>query len=578
LLLGLLLPAVARAQTAPRAAASAPATGDLLARAKELFRQGNELRKAGDSERALGFFLRSREIVPSIPNTMNAAICLDQLGRDDEALDLYERLLIEFAGQLDDEDRHAVGAATSELRRRVASLDVSANVEGVLVVDGRRRGLLPLTAPVRLLPGLHAVRVLKDGYAAGEAQVSLAEGESRRIDLRLQPLGASGRLAVVDEAGAGEEVELIVDGAPVGAMPWSGVLAPGKHWAALRGASRGTSPVAVAVVAGQTVTLALRSLPLGPPARVEPEPRTARVSIDGVDVGPGVWTGQLPAGAHEVSVSEEGYQPFSSRLDGAAPVLAARLVVDPDHPRWRREAGARVGVELLGGVVVGSTFGGQAEAGCPQACRGVRGPRGARVGLRGSYELPSRLRFELGAGYFAASARLHRQEAGVSGAVYDLDDAPQMLGPYVSAGVALAVPVVRPVSILARASIGAVFGRFRDPITGGVSRGDERTTVAVEGSGEPARSVDFVATPELGVEAAWGPVRVGAGLGASFFLLDGPRLPHGDTRVTGASCPATASRTSPPLACLQASRVVADERAAGRFLAWEPRLSVGWLF
>jgi hypothetical protein len=111
-----------------------------------------------------------------------------------------------------------------------------------------------------------------------------------------------------------------------------------------------------------------------------------------------------------------------------------------------------------------------------------------------------------------------------------------------------------------------------------VSRGDERLPVSIDGAGEPARSVDFVATPELGAEASWGSLRVGAGLGASFFLLDGPPLPHGDTLVTGATCPASASRTAPPLSCLQASRVTADERAHGRFFAWEPRLSAGWRF
>src|SRR6185503_18456536 len=78
-------------------AGSAPALSrdesQRLEQAKELFRQGNELRKVGDFQRALDFYRRSRRLVPSVPNTLNAAFCLQQLGRYDEALQLYENLL-----------------------------------------------------------------------------------------------------------------------------------------------------------------------------------------------------------------------------------------------------------------------------------------------------------------------------------------------------------------------------------------------------------------------------------------------------------------------------------------------------
>jgi tetratricopeptide (TPR) repeat protein len=75
-----------------------------LEEAKELFRRGVTLLTAGDTERALESFLGSRALVPSGKNTANAAICLERLGRYDEALEMYEEVLARFSKDLDDED------------------------------------------------------------------------------------------------------------------------------------------------------------------------------------------------------------------------------------------------------------------------------------------------------------------------------------------------------------------------------------------------------------------------------------------------------------------------------------------
>ena len=58
-----------------------------LKKAKLLFRKGNAMRKAGDCERALFFFRQSRQAMAGVPNIVNAALCLEELGRYDEALE-----------------------------------------------------------------------------------------------------------------------------------------------------------------------------------------------------------------------------------------------------------------------------------------------------------------------------------------------------------------------------------------------------------------------------------------------------------------------------------------------------------
>src|SRR5262245_43588266 len=79
-----------------------------LAEAKELFRSGVKMFEARDFERALHYFLRSRATYPSGKNTVNAAICLDRLGRYDEALELYEEVLTKFGADLDEASRTAL--------------------------------------------------------------------------------------------------------------------------------------------------------------------------------------------------------------------------------------------------------------------------------------------------------------------------------------------------------------------------------------------------------------------------------------------------------------------------------------
>lgn len=308
LLLSFLLVLGASATSAAQPAPQPPPTEAALEAAKDFFRKGNAEMDAGNHERALEFFQQSRAQVPSIANTNNAALALEKLGRLDEALELYEHLLSAFATRLTSEERTAISNKVAALRGQIGTLEVSANVDGILVIDGKKRGTVPLAAPLRVLPGPHVVRVIKDGYSPAEATVSVVAGQSARVDLKLEALTAVGRLQVTDASGAAG-VEVLVDGAPVGQTPWEGSLGPGRHLVALQGKEVGTAPVAITVLVGQVVKAELKAVRLGPPLSVVFEPITARVTLDGVEVGSGPWRGRLPAGEHTFEGHEEGYFP-----------------------------------------------------------------------------------------------------------------------------------------------------------------------------------------------------------------------------------------------------------------------------
>jgi len=157
--------------------------------AKELFREGIALLKVGDYEGALDYFLQSRDVLPSYQNTRNAASCLDRLGRHDEALEMYQALLLEFSGGLGPADRAQLEARMADLRRRTATLEVTSNVDGTLLIDGRPRGRLPLRRPLRVNGGWRVVRVAKEGYRTYEATVDARPGFNVVVEARLARIG-----------------------------------------------------------------------------------------------------------------------------------------------------------------------------------------------------------------------------------------------------------------------------------------------------------------------------------------------------------------------------------------------------
>ena len=65
-----------------------------------------------------------------------------------------------------------------------------------------------------------------------------------------------------------EGADVVVDGVPVGKLPWEGTLAPGAHVVSIRKGERGSAPTLATVLQGQTALLRMRSDRLGPPVRV----------------------------------------------------------------------------------------------------------------------------------------------------------------------------------------------------------------------------------------------------------------------------------------------------------------------
>jgi len=165
----------------------ARADDDPLARAKALFQEGVTLFAANDVAGAFDRFSRSRALYASVENTLNAAISAERLKRHDVALGLYDALVAEFWGDLQPADRASVARAIGVLLHEVGSLEIAANVAGTVYVDGDVKETLPQLGPLRLMPGTHALRIVKGGYATYEREVEVvADHQHRRMIARAQ--------------------------------------------------------------------------------------------------------------------------------------------------------------------------------------------------------------------------------------------------------------------------------------------------------------------------------------------------------------------------------------------------------
>src|SRR5262249_40634661 len=96
------LVAIAAIAASPGTAAAdpEPAAADRKNEARAHFEKARALTDEGAWPAALAEFLRSRQLYPTWGNTLGAATSLKKLGRFDEALDLFERLLKEFPESL----------------------------------------------------------------------------------------------------------------------------------------------------------------------------------------------------------------------------------------------------------------------------------------------------------------------------------------------------------------------------------------------------------------------------------------------------------------------------------------------
>jgi hypothetical protein len=453
LLLALLLvvPLQAGAQTGDDE--SSPQVGSELDRrkeeAKQRFQRGIELVQNENWDAALAEFLASRELFPTRVALKNAALSLRQLKRYVEALAMYNELLTQFGASIPPEERKTIDEAIAQLKTTVGEIVVESDQAGsTVVIDGQQQGTTPL-APVAVNAGTHSVRVAKEGYETFETQVLVAGGRRQSVSARLKALSSIGRL-IVQESGA-KSLDVVVDGAVVGKTPrYEGVVAVGPHTVFLRGeGNMGTAPSQANVKQNQTTTLTLTAVQLDSEVRIEPVPSNARVFLDGVQLGNGVWEGRLQSGSHQLEVAAEGFIPYrrnATLVRGKRELIKVTLERDLSNPMWQAGFVPHLYTELFGGAALAPLgFGGDPDRACGDGNCSVHGmPLGFAAGGRAGYQFARGLSFELGLGFLWLSAELTREieAAGENDAVFtstDYQDKTTLAAPFIEASAAYQV-------------------------------------------------------------------------------------------------------------------------------------------
>jgi PEGA domain-containing protein len=157
--------------------------------AKDHYLRGIEFARAHSWANALAEFNASLALRRTSAASMNAAYCLQQLGRNAEALALYRIVLRDFDTALVDQERASVRASIAELELSVGHLALSCDVPDALVlVDDEARGKTPI-GELLLDPGLHVLRVLKEGYEPVQVSLTIAATQTTAWSPQLVKLG-----------------------------------------------------------------------------------------------------------------------------------------------------------------------------------------------------------------------------------------------------------------------------------------------------------------------------------------------------------------------------------------------------
>ncbi|WP_437499511.1 PEGA domain-containing protein [Sorangium sp. So ce1099] len=251
-------------RTEPAAGAPTTATASAKAEAEARFERGLRMYRAEAWEAAAAEFLESRRLYPTWGATSIAARCLQKLGRTTEALEMFESLLSDFGNVLPADAKEAALAEVERLRELVGAIAIEGGAPGaVVIVDGQRRAELPLSAPLRVEAGAHAVRIQKDGFEPFEARVEVLGRQTARVAASLKAIETHGRVRISEKTG--KRLEVALDGVRVGRTPWEGKVEPGTHVIVLSGAGGfGTPPTTISVRAGKVVDASLTAVKARP--------------------------------------------------------------------------------------------------------------------------------------------------------------------------------------------------------------------------------------------------------------------------------------------------------------------------
>jgi hypothetical protein len=283
------------------------------AEAKTRLLQGDKAARAGTWDVALEKYGQAHALAPSAQTLVGVANAHYQLKHYAEAYEAYDEYLKTFGTWLGAGEKAAASKRLKEIGDTTGYISIRVNESGASVsIDDKSIGTSPVSALVRVAVGTHKVRVVKDGFSPFEAPQEVMPNGKTVVDVALTRASNAGHLAVKEKTG--QTIRVLVDGVDVGAAPWEGDVAPGKHDVSGRGAAAYAPPQSVDVTKGQRIDVELVAVNAIAHVMLKTSDGKGNIYIDGQIKGEGVYAGDLAIGPHVIAVTREGYDRYVKKI------------------------------------------------------------------------------------------------------------------------------------------------------------------------------------------------------------------------------------------------------------------------
>lgn len=213
--------------------------------------------------------------------------------------------------------------------------------------------LLTATTPLTTEPiasGEHTVQVVKEMYQPAVQKVTVTDGQTTPLTVRLQPNFAE--LSVNAPAGAG----IVVNNEQKGVGSWNGRLSAGIYSVEARLAKHKVAKQDVELVTGEKRTIELKPTPIYGSLDVISSPSGANIRIDGKDYGTTPNTlNRLLIGEYTLELSQQGYSTVRKSIsinEGASATINETLQNGKEVTIRSTPSGANLFVD---GVAMGTT-------------------------------------------------------------------------------------------------------------------------------------------------------------------------------------------------------------------------------
>ncbi|HUT79166.1 MAG TPA: hypothetical protein VM285_15820 [Polyangia bacterium] len=169
---------------APALAQAPDATKEDAAKARQLFDEGVALFAEDRYPAALVKFEASYALKPAAGVLYNIAGCRKATGDYVGAIAAFEEYLEKRKDKVTADERTDIGAQISGMQRDIGVIEIRGKERGVQVlVDGNDRGKTPLSAPLPVNPGRHAVMAVGDGRPPARKDLLVDAGGTATVDL-----------------------------------------------------------------------------------------------------------------------------------------------------------------------------------------------------------------------------------------------------------------------------------------------------------------------------------------------------------------------------------------------------------